>query len=64
MVQAQAVLTSDRAGDALMRREDNLRVWVKPQLDSDGEVLLNVQDIGQALAVLGFKLEDVFPEPF
>ncbi len=63
MVEVQVTLTSDGAGEAAMRRESNLSVWVKPELDDDGEVLLNVQDIGQALTVLGFRPEDVFPEP-
>jgi hypothetical protein len=47
--------------DTRLRRGD-AAVWIKTELDSDGEFRLDVADIAAALRILGFTIDEIFPE--
>lgn len=61
-VETQAVIHGVRSDTRLRRNGGETEVWLRPgDLDGEGEVLLSVADLGDALTMLGFERFDVFP---
>lgn len=59
-VETIAVVHGVRA-DTSIRRNGDEAIFVKPDLDGDGEFGLTLDELGAALRVLGFNRADLFP---
>lgn len=44
-------------------RRSEFGVFIKPsEIDNDGELHISIEELGQALALLGWNRADLFPE--
>lgn len=47
--------------ETTFRRNGDLEIFIKPQLDGEDEFAITLDELGTALRVLGFNRADLFP---